>query len=943
MRLRLPLRIITLVCAVSLLAYACGDSTSPVEGKPVSLTLIPSEFTLNAVGDTKDLTATVYDALGNVIDTTVQFEPSDPAIVTVTAAGRVTATGVGVASVTASLGSLTKTSEVNVFPVGTDVQTVSGDLQSAVVGTALPDPLVVQVSDPGNNPVPGIAVSFTVVSGGGSLTVDSAITDASGRASTVLTLGNRTEAINRVAVLAGGVGSTEFTATGLADVPQDAQVLAGDGQIQPVGTTLPIDLAVLVRDQFGNGVPGQDVNYAVLTGGGSIAPATLQTDANGVAQAQWTLGATLGTQTAKADVPVLSATPAFSAEATDLTVTGVTPDPLVEGQPAQITGTGFEAVISNVTVTVDGVAAQVTGATTTTIDIVVPQTQCLPARDVLVTVTTTTGGTTPAGTKPLKPGAFVSMALGDMVLLQDASDFCFQFEQDPTVRSYLLGVQSAATAGAGLTGASVLGVVQGPGPALSTVPSNFDFTASQGFFPTGLDERAERWRRHREAEAEARVADLELAESIMRGGIDFASAPARQLVDSNVTVGQSVSFRVPKLPGSCADFTTVTTTVKAVGLRGIWLRDNANQGPGFTDPDYQNLSDQLDNFIFDVDTSYFGEPTDQDRNARIVILVTQQLNDDNPNLLGFVTSSDFFPESACRRSNFAEVYYAKAPGQGYPRDIALSDAPVLIAHEFTHIIQFGRRLVIKQGQFMAAFMAEGQATLAEEVVGHAAMGKVPGQNFGFDVAFDPGGLDPNDWYFLPFSDISFFYGRVFSGSKVADAPHACSWLTVSPAPCGGRSLWYGVTWSLLRWVSDHFGPSFLGGERAIQKALVDNDLRGLESIEDVIGVPIETFLAEWAATLYLDDRGVPGLPARLDFPSWNLLDIYEGGGLSATARLDPIRIVFTNFARDVDVRAASTAYFVLAGDVRSPTAVRVRDQADGQLPPNMQVFLVRIF
>ena len=106
MRLKLPLRIVTLVCAVSLLAYACGDSTSPVEGKPVSLTLLPSEFTLNAVGDTKDLTATVYDALGNVIDTTVQFEPSDPAIVTVTAAGRVTATGVGVASVTASLGSL---------------------------------------------------------------------------------------------------------------------------------------------------------------------------------------------------------------------------------------------------------------------------------------------------------------------------------------------------------------------------------------------------------------------------------------------------------------------------------------------------------------------------------------------------------------------------------------------------------------------------------------------------------------------------------------------------------------------------------------------------------------------------------------------------------------------------------------------------------------------
>lgn len=943
MRLKLPLRITTLLCAVSLLAYACGDSTSPVEGKPVSLTLIPSEFTLNAVGDTKDLTATVYDALGNVIDTTVQFEPGDPAVVTVTAAGKVTATGVGVTSVTASLGSLTKTSEVNVFPVGTDVQKVSGDLQSAVVGTALPDPLVVLVSDPGNNPVPGIEVSFTVVSGGGSLTVDSATTDASGKASTVLTLGTRAGPINRVAVLAGGVGSTEFLATGLADVPQDAQVLTGDGQIQPVGTTLPIDLAVLVRDQFGNGVPGQDVNYAVLTGGGSIAPATLQTDADGVARAQWTLGATLGTQTAEADVPVLSATPAFSAEATDLSVTGVTPDTLVEGQPAQITGTGFETVISNVTVTVDGVAAQVTGATTTTIDIVVPQTQCFPVRDVPVTVTTTTGGTTPAEMKPLKPGAFVSMALGEMALLQDPSDFCFQFEEDPTVRSYLLGVQSAAIAGSGLTFASVLGVAQGPGPALSTVAPNVDFTASQGFVPAGLDERAERWRRHREAEAEARVADLELAESLMRSGIDFASAPAQQLVDSTVTVGQSVSFNVPKLGGSCTDFTTVTTTVKAVGLRGIWLRDNANVGPGFTDLDYQNLSDQLDNFIFDEDTSYFGEPTDLDGNARIVVLVTQQLNQDNPNILGFVTSADFFPVSACRRSNFAEVYYAKAPGSEYPRANALSDAPVLIAHEFTHIIQFGRRLIVKQSQFMTAFMAEGQATLAEEVVGHAALGNAPGQNLGFDVAFDGSGLDPNDWYFLPFFDISFFYGRVFSGSKVADAPHECSWLTVSPAPCGGRPLWYGVTWSLLRWVNDHFGLSFPGGERAIQKALVDNDLRGLESIEDVVGVPIETLLAEWAATLYLDGRGVAGLPVRLDFPSWNLLDIYEGGNLPSSARLDPIRIVFTDFARDVDVRAASTAYFVLAGDVQSPTAVRVRDRADGQLPPNMQVFLVRIF
>ena len=63
-----------------------------------------------------------------------------------------------------------------------------------------------------------------------------------------------------------------------------------------------------------------------------------------------------------------------------------------------------------------------------------------------------------------------------------------------------------------------------------------------------------------------------------------------------------------------------------------------------------------------------------------------------------------------------------------------------------------------------------------------------------------------------------------------------------------------------------FRPELSGWRARDSEGLVDNDFRGLESIEDVVGVPIETLLAEWAATLYLDDRGVPGLPARLDFP-----------------------------------------------------------------------------
>ncbi|MCZ6857912.1 MAG: hypothetical protein O7F70_07930, partial [Gemmatimonadetes bacterium] len=174
----------------------------------------------------------------------------------------------------------------------------------------------------------------------------------------------------------------------------------------------------------------------------------------------------------------------------------------------------------------------------------------------------------------------------------------------------------------------------------------------------------------------------------------------------------------------------------------------------------------------------------------------------------------------------------------------------------------------------------------------------------------------------------------------ADAPHSCSWLASNPAPCLGRPLWYGVTWSLLRWINDHFGLG-LGGEKAIQKALVDNSLTGFANIENVVGEPIETLLAEWAATLYLDDRSATALPSRIDFPSWNLFDIFDVGGLPSSARLRPTSVVFQDFTEDVDVRAGSTAYFLLSGNVTAPTAIRVRNQVDGVLPTTMQVFIVR--
>ena len=72
---------------------------------------------------------------------------------------------------------------------------ISGDDQQGAPGSALAHPFTVEVRDQYDNPLPGVSVTFSVVSGGGRIsgrfTVEKAITDSAGRAERTLTLGPR--------------------------------------------------------------------------------------------------------------------------------------------------------------------------------------------------------------------------------------------------------------------------------------------------------------------------------------------------------------------------------------------------------------------------------------------------------------------------------------------------------------------------------------------------------------------------------------------------------------------------------------------------------------------------------------------------------------------------------------------------------------------------------
>jgi hypothetical protein len=119
---------------------------------------------------------------------------------------------------------------------------VSGDNQSGTVGTTLTNPLVVKVTNNKNGKaVANIIVTFTVKSGGGSVSPGSATTDSNGQASTKLTLGS-VGGTNTVDATASSYGTVTFTATATAATPPAAsdswQLLSYNCPINPIHAAL---------------------------------------------------------------------------------------------------------------------------------------------------------------------------------------------------------------------------------------------------------------------------------------------------------------------------------------------------------------------------------------------------------------------------------------------------------------------------------------------------------------------------------------------------------------------------------------------------------------------------------------------------------------------------------------------------------------------------------
>ena len=171
----------------------------------------------------------------------------------------------------------------------------SGDFQDGLVGTELSQSLVAVVKDSDSVPRPGILVNFEV-SGGGSVTPASATSDGLGQVSAVLTLGAGAGVNTVTATIDGSEESVGFTATGY-QTGQAYMIIkvSGDNQVNEVELALPNPMVVEVNDILGAPVPGVDVTFSVLSGGGTLGTTdAVVTDSLGKASNTLVLGSTTG-------------------------------------------------------------------------------------------------------------------------------------------------------------------------------------------------------------------------------------------------------------------------------------------------------------------------------------------------------------------------------------------------------------------------------------------------------------------------------------------------------------------------------------------------------------------------------------------------------------------------------------------------------------------------
>ena len=478
-------------------------------------------------------------------------------------------------------------------------------------------------------------------------------------------------------------------------------------------------------------------------------------------------------------------------------ISGIEPSVLVEGAAARITGSGFSVTAAQNQVSVGGLPATVTSASATSLSILVPRGDCLPPRRDELRVSV--GSQSDARTVGVTPRSQEDLELPQFnYRITRAGNGCVHLPGSASGGEYLLGVVSTSEDPASLTtvtlngtsgDATVAGAVSHAVVSASTDPDFMTSVPLQSLvvgnaaapvasprdrrfenLSVGYDSlRIRRAKVHNEVMSRNDALFRELGPT----SLSEVAVDQYRLVEAGDTLTlYAESGR------TCSESRQVSALVRLVGSYTVWLEDLDNPSGTFSDSELADLDTFYAANIRDVLDNYFGGLYDIDRNGQVLILMTKEVNRAE-DLNGWVSRADFYSSSQCATSNQAEVFYGVVPdpdgvfGRTLTKEQIRELYPPLIAHEITHIVQFGAQVYGGAGH-KNSWEMEGGATLAEQLVAYRVFGHRSGGEMGY-AEFVAG----VDWYWEWVRELAQFFGWDSDdedGGRVRYAPEQCSWV-----------------------------------------------------------------------------------------------------------------------------------------------------------------------
>ena len=938
-----------LALAGALLFLAC--ESGPDFGPPDSLTPGGALTTASVGATLENIAVTIQDADGRAVPgETVTWSvtgggTTDPVETRTDAEGIASTswtlgTTAGEQTLTASAGTLETTFVVLARPL--PLAALSIDHAGRVLH-ALEDTLHLGLiaEDEFGNAVDGIGFTWSSLEAA-IATVDGGVVTATGEGSA------------RIVVAAGAMFADTVTVVvdqvlaRLDLTPLQPRVLAKDESLQLAA--VPVD---------SNGFA---IDTALSYAWSSTAPAVAPVSASGLVHAldvgQAVITAIAGSLQGQAALEVRAGPrPSISA---------IAPAVIDAGDTITITGAGFGATPAGNAVTVAGRAATVltAGATQITAATDPASVPCAPTSDLEVAVDV--DGLVATREHPVAGAARHALALGESVTLTGLHVRCNELADDAT---YVVSVFNTTQSPSATTAFQLRGTLSTSVTAATAATASSAAAALAGIDRRRIElpTRAPRQRAAPEDAAHGRVLDMSLDVLERLGPPDLratgASGPAARATAAAVpTVGDILSLRIPDIDeaNACTDYRPVTARVAYVGEYGVVLEDTVSPLAGQIDDHWAAIGSEYDGAMHQVLLDYFGDPLvldgQLDDNDRLLMLFSEEVNDFDSNVAGFVFSGDFYTRTQCASSDRAEIFYGIVPtstGPSYTGNTVNAWRRTMrstVIHEVKHILSFASR--IHQGggspSYEDQWLEESTARLAEEFFARTRYGYTQDQNTGYQESLF--------CEVRPTGFVACGEGSPYVMAKhffsVHDYYSAIEQLTPIGKAGADDFSFYGSGWLLVRWAIDQSGQD----EATFVKDLVgEPSLAGVANLAARTGRPFADMLGDFALAIAIDDRaGVTPLRAALSFPSWDTREIFQRlyddfndqfpEQFSSPFPLAGRQVAFGDFEVSVGQLRGGTASFVEVDGLARPGSqlLELVSASGGIAPSSLGLAIVRV-